>query len=284
MMNDLQKKQLELLKEFDRVCQENNLTYYANGGTCIGAIRHKGFIPWDDDIDVMMPRPDYEKLLKLQNPWSDKKYFFQTFRTDKHYLLNFAKLRDSSTTFIESYFKNVRQNHGVWIDIFPMDGISKKDKVYKKKKRYKCIRTWVNVYLSYPYGLRRKIHKRTFFKDIGLNIVAYLFFWTNLFQYRNKMINHWMKRIPYEEAVYVTNYCGNFPSKAYVRKEWLGKPVRVPFEDTYINVPERYDDYLTFIFGDYMTPPPPEKCIGHHYHRGFDLNMGYEEYLKKHKI
>jgi lipopolysaccharide cholinephosphotransferase len=123
-MNELQKKQLEILKEFDRVCRENNLTYFANGGTCIGAIRHNGFIPWDDDVDVMMPREDYEKLLKLQNPWSDSKYFLQTFRTDKHYVLNFAKLRDSSTTYLESLFYNIRQNHGVWIDIFPLDGIS----------------------------------------------------------------------------------------------------------------------------------------------------------------
>lgn len=283
-MNELQKKQLEILKEFIRVCDENNLTYFANGGTCIGAIRHHGFIPWDDDIDVMMPREDYEKLLKLQNPWSDDKYFLQTFRTDKHYVLNFAKLRDSSTTYIESLFSGIRQNHGVWIDIFPLDGISTKNKEYKKKWRYKSIRTWVNVYISYPYALRRKVRKRTFFKDLGLNIVAYLFFWGNIFQYRNRMIDRWQKRIPYSKATYVTNYCGNIPKKAYVNKNWLGKPQKVPFEDTYISVPEDYDAYLTFIFGDYMKLPPEDKRYGHHFNRGEDMNMGYEEYQRIHKL
>lgn len=282
-MNELQKKQLELFKEFARVCEEHNLVYFANGGTCIGAIRHKGFIPWDDDLDVMMPREDYEKLLKLVNPFSDKKYFLQTYKTDKHYLPNFAKLRDSSTTYIENFFCGIRQNHGVWIDIFPLDGISKKDKPYKVKWRFRNVRSWANVYLCFPYGHRRKIHKRTFFKDIGLNIFAYLFFWGNIFQYRNRMIEHWMKRIPYKDAVYVTNYCGNIPSKGYVRKSWLGTPKKVPFEDTYINVPEDYDAYLKFIFGSYMTPPPPEKQIGHHFNKGYSLEMGYEEYQRIHR-
>ena len=283
-MTELQQKQLEIFKEFARVCKEHNLTYYANGGTCIGAVRHGGFIPWDDDLDVMMPRPDYDKFIKLKNPFSDKKFFLQTYETDKHYVLNFAKLRDSSTTFIESYFKDIRQNHGVWIDIFPLDGLSKKDKVYKERVRYKGIRTWVNVYLSYGWALRRKIHKRTFFKDLFLNFVALLTFWGNIFQYRNKMINRWQHKIKFDECVYFSNLCGNLPSHAYTRREWLGTPKVVPFEDTVINVPENYDAYLSYIFGDYMTPPPEDKRQGHHYYKGLDLHMGYEEYQRIHKL
>ena len=125
-MNDLQKRLLVILKEFARVCGKHNLRYFLNGGTCLGAIRHKGFIPWDDDVDVMMPREDYEKFLTLQYEYEGTPYFIQSWKSDPRYTYGFAKLRDSSTTFIEDFYRNHRINHGVWIDIFPLDGMAKK--------------------------------------------------------------------------------------------------------------------------------------------------------------
>ena len=114
-MNDLQKKQLDILKAFIKVCEKHNLRYFLVGGTALGAIRHKGFIPWDDDIDVGMPREDYDKFVLLQDEYKGTPYFIQTYKTDPCYIYNFGKLRDSSTTFIESQYKNHRINHGVWI-------------------------------------------------------------------------------------------------------------------------------------------------------------------------
>ena len=122
-MNELQKCQLEILKEFIRICKDNNLQYYLVGGTCLGAVRHKGFIPWDDDIDVAMPRDDYDKFITLQDQMK-KPYFIQTYKSDKNYIYNFAKVRDSSTTFVENFFACSQMNHGVWIDVFPLDGMS----------------------------------------------------------------------------------------------------------------------------------------------------------------
>ena len=112
-MNDLQKKQLEILKAFIKVCEKYNLRYFLVGGTCLGAARHKGFIPWDDDIDVGMPREDYDKYVLLQKEYEGTPYFIQTWKSDPRYCYNFAKLRDSSTTFIENYFMSHRINHGV---------------------------------------------------------------------------------------------------------------------------------------------------------------------------
>lgn len=134
-MNELQQKERDLLKIFIDFCDKNKLTYFLVGGTLLGAIRHKGFIPWDDDIDVAMPREDYDKFIVLASKHftKDKDVFFQNYRTDKYYPYVFSKLRDSNTTFIEKIYKHVDMNHGVYIDIFPIDGISKNSNEKKKK-------------------------------------------------------------------------------------------------------------------------------------------------------
>jgi len=102
-----------------------NLTYYISYGTLLGAIRHKGFIPWDDDIDVCMPRGDYDRFIKEGSEYLPENYFIQTMESDPKYALNFAKLRDSNTALFEKHVLDVDINHGVFIDIFPVDGYIK---------------------------------------------------------------------------------------------------------------------------------------------------------------
>ena len=147
-MNDLQKRLLVIFKAFAEVCEKHNLSYFLNGGSCLGAIRHKGFIPWDDDIDVMMPREDYEKFLTLQKEYEGTPYFIQCWKTDPHYIYGYAKLRDSSTTFIEDNYVNHRINHGVWIDIFPIDGMSK-EPIDRAKCAKKVKFIWWQTYMAY---------------------------------------------------------------------------------------------------------------------------------------
>ena len=122
-----------------------------------------------------MPREDYDKYMELQYEYEGTPYFIQNFKSDPCYIYNFAKLRDSSTTFIESAFKNHRINHGVWIDIFPIDGMSTK-MIAREKLAKRVKHVWWQVYLSYLPALRRKVKKETWFKDILLNIVAGLFY------------------------------------------------------------------------------------------------------------
>ena len=119
-MNELQQKELDLLKEFVKFCELHNLTYFLIGGTLLGAIRHLGFIPWDDDIDVGMPRPDYDRFCELAEKHFVGDIFFQSYRSDKGYPYIFSKLRNSNTTFIEKIYRHVPMNHGVYIDIFPL--------------------------------------------------------------------------------------------------------------------------------------------------------------------
>lgn len=281
-MNELQNALFLMLKEFVRVCDENNLTYYLIGGTALGAIRHHGFIPWDDDIDVAMPRTDYEKFLKLQKCFSYE-YFIQTYKTDKNYILNYAKLRNSNTTYIENFYATTNINHGIWIDIFPLDGMSKK---YKKPSSlaYKVRFTWWNTFMMYLPSLKRKIHKKTFLKDISLTFVGLLFFFLNIAHLRNKWVNFMMQRIPYEKAFFVGNLCGTNHKKEAMPREIFQQGTVVKFEGLDVKVPYDYDKYLTLLFHDYMKLPPLNKQVGHHHNKGFSLTMGYKEYIKEHKL
>lgn len=281
-MNDLQKVELEMLIEFDKVCRENNLRYYLIGGTFLGAIRHKGFIPWDDDIDVAMPRSDYNKFMKMQDKLPSY-YFIQNDRSDRHYTYNFAKIRDSRTTYIENFYAAHRINHGVWIDIFPLDGVSNKNKP-SKKFRHRFFYVWYNVYLMYLPGLFRKIKKGTVLKDIGLNIVALLTCWLNLFHLRNRWLDFFVSRHKYDESLLVANYMGNIPNRAAMPRAFFMEGKEYDFEGHKFIGPKDYDGYLSWVYGDYMKLPPIEKQIGHHFDKGLSLEMGYEEYMKINKI
>lgn len=282
-MNNLQKCQLNILKEFIRVCEENSLIYFLIGGSCLGAVRHQGFIPWDDDIDVAMPRVDYDKFITLQNKVKEP-YFIQTYKTDKRYIYNYAKMRDSSTTYIENYFTYHRINHGVWIDIFPLDGMSRKDNVPIKRFSKKVRLNWFNAYLMYLPALLRKPQLKTLWKDIPLNLVAILFLFLNVGHYRNKMIDRRVTKISYNDALLVGNFFGSNPTKEAMPKEVFKEGIVMKFEGIDVKVPSDYDKYLTLLYGDYMKLPPKEKQVGHHHNSGLDLNVDYKTFVKWHKI
>ena len=128
----------ENLRVFDEVCKKNNLTYYVMYGTLIGAVRHKGFIPWDDDVDVCMPRKDYNRLMELGNTIFDEPYFLQNPLTDKGYQKTFMRLRNSNTTEIPIKDVAFDRNHGVFLDIFPFDVVpdnkKERDRFMKRLK------------------------------------------------------------------------------------------------------------------------------------------------------
>ena len=137
-MNDLQRAEFEILKIFVDICEKYDLKYYLVCGSALGAVKYSGFIPWDDDIDVALLRSDYDKFCELAPTVLPKNIFLQNFRTDPEFPHIFSKLRNSNTTFIEKGTAHLKINHGVYIDVFPLDGYpvdSKKQISFEKKKK-----------------------------------------------------------------------------------------------------------------------------------------------------
>ena len=282
-MNPLQERLLTILKAFIAVCEKHNLKYFLMGGTALGAVRHKGFIPWDDDIDVGMPREDYDKFMTLQYEYEGTPYFIQNYKTDPCYIYGFAKLRDSSATYIENFYKNHRINHGLWIDIFPFDGMSRK-MVPAKKLGRKVWHVYFQSFFAYLPALRRKVRKKTWFKDILLNIVAGLFYILDIAHFRNKVAEKYAKKIPLNESVLAGNLFGFNMKKEAMPTKIFQEFIKVPFENIEAMIMKDYDAYLTYLYGDYMKLPPEEKRVGHHHNSGFSLEIGYEQYMDEHRI
>lgn len=260
---------LEMLKEFIQICNKHNLRYFLLGGTCLGAVRHKGFIPWDDDIDVGMPRNDYNKFCEIAQKELKDGLFFQNSKTDKNYPMNFAKIRNSNTTFIETSISKIKVNHGVYLDIFPLDGYSnaKKDKflnriynlrvgcIYKANTFKAFIKKLAKIILSFPFAVSYKKARDK----------------------RDALI----QKYNFDESDLVTNYCGAWGDKEIVPRDYFSNGIEGEFEGLKVTLPEKYDLYLKHVYGDYMQLPPEEKRVTHHYTTVIDLEKPYTYYTKK---
>lgn len=264
----LKKKELEILQNFISACEKMNLTYFIGFGTLLGAVRHGGFIPWDDDIDVYMPREAYDEFVKNGHKFLPENYFVQTIESEPLYALNFAKLRDSNTTLVERHVIDIDINHGVFIDIFPLDGYIKgknklldlraKDVPVFQEEDKNAISNAIN-------GFNKK-----FLYKIGETLP-------------NKLKTDLSKRaVPkdnpkYEDCEYVACLVDSF-SIIPMKKEIFGKGVLIEFEGIKVNAPENCDEYLKKIYGDYMKLPPKEQRENHHNFHICDVDKSFREY------
>ena len=283
-MNDVQKCELNILKYFHDFCVKHDLKYFLASGTLLGAIRHKGFIPWDDDIDVFMPRADYDKLheiAKKEMNVEGNKYFLQSYETDPNYPYNFMKIRDNDTTFVEKNFKFVNMNQGVWIDIFPLDGLSSDEKIAKKRLR-KFHYTWLIFYLSYFKLLIHKIRLRRPITDFLANVLGYLFYFYNYKNKQNRRIDRITTKYKYEESTYVSSAQDLIKCKIF-KREFFDELELHEFEGEQFYIPKRYDEYLTEMYGDYMKLPPVDKQIGHHFTAYENLNLSWRDFKKDYR-
>lgn len=276
-MNEYQKIMRDSLREFIRVCEKHSLRYYLVTGSALGAIRHHGFIPWDDDIDVAMPRPDAMKLLALKDEFKDP-YFLQHYSTDKAFTYPFMKLRNSATTYIENFFQYHRINHGVWIDIFILDGMSRTP-ILKNKAKNGWF--WFLNYIVFAANMYQKPTRKTFIPQLFFSFISLLLWPFKIGNWLIKAIDRSMKKIPYDEAELVGAYMLWGGNKEAMPKALYGKGFKVKFEDLEVYVPENYHEYLTRRFGDYMQLPPENKRYGHHFLKGESTTIGYQAFLKK---
>lgn len=266
-LTQLQRVLLDELKWFDSFCQKHNLTYYAIGGTLLGAMRHNGFIPWDDDIDVGMPRKDYDRLQEFVEV--SGRYMLEThYSNRKDFCYPYAKIYDTQTTLIEH--KRVNVIRGAFIDIFPIDGIGNSlDESYAK---YKIIKRWYHFYLSIVAGVRKG---RSIKKNAAV-LAARMIPFAYKVQSRIRMkLNALCAQSVNSECLYGGNLLGAYGQKEIVEMSLFGVPKRHRFEDIMINCPFDSDGYLSRIYNDWRLLPPPQKRISHHDFSYLDLNKSF---------
>ena len=252
----LKNTQLELLDEFKLFCENNNLRFYLFGGTLLGAIRHKGFIPWDDDIDICMPREDYDRFLKLYK--ETDKYFLQTTDTDKYYFYHFAKLMKKNTLYNEFFTQRLKTKKGIFIDIFPINGYPCKR---ISKFHYKF---WLFVLnkKSYPLKINKTKKIKRNFSYIVMTVLSWLLLWWAPYNLCAKMRNNFMKRHQYKTSNNVI--VGTNLRKIYSRDSFIGL-TRVDFEGREMYGMDDVSKYLAKMYGDYMKLPPIGERVPHHY-------------------
>lgn len=252
-LDEIKSIEVGILKYIAGICDEYGLRYYLAYGTLLGAIRHKGFIPWDDDIDIAMPRADYDKLVKIFNDRRGESRYDCMSPLDAGYYYDFAKVIDT-TTFVQE--KNVLPARcGVWVDIFPMDGLNKKDVLtHYKLMLYGRCRAF-SVYSKFPH------------KTKGLAVPLEYLFWRmcRIIGYPTFMNSCvWLSQKYKYGSTDWLGIASSFPaSKKYMKKEWFADCVDVDFEGCQFKAPIGFHDILTEYYGDYMQLPSEDKRVSH---------------------
>lgn len=258
----IQELQLNMLLEFDKICRRNNIKYILFGGTLLGAIRHKGFIPWDDDIDVGLLRNDYEKFIKIAKEELPGSLFLQHTSTDKKSIFPFVKIRKKHTLFLEKGTRKIKMNQGVFIDVFPLDNYNSQD-----KKNIKILRR-VNILMNLMIkGHSKFIYNKSkwYLQPFKILMKVFVFVPSKWFI---KRIDIELSKLKSIKADYVNHYTNGISKKRLdrfkIEKSAFDNLIEVEFNDNFFPVPKNYDLILKRCYGDYMKLPPKEKQIPHH--------------------
>lgn len=275
VIREVQKVELKILREVASICEKHGLRYFLYYGTLIGAVRHKGFIPWDDDVDIVMPREDYKRFLEIAKKELPSHLFLQHRTTDRGYCYLIAKVRDSNTTFIEQAgyaFKNMHQ--GIYIDIFPLDSVD--GLKLKQKILVKTLRVLWNVYFmkKHPYYTEQNVLQK-----INLSIYKLLPLNCSLLARIYEKLSMLCKD---KKSEYVADFTHNPKMKQIYRREWFSQIVKLEFEGELFNVPSGYDECLKHVYGDYMQLPPEEQRRPKH-NVFCDPGKPYTEYVNSWK-
>ncbi|MBQ3231032.1 MAG: LicD family protein [Clostridia bacterium] len=262
-IRDYQLAQLELIKMMDKLCAELGLTYYIIAGTLLGAVRHDGFIPWDPDIDIAMPRKDYEKIREYFANNKSERYFYDHYSTEKYHIQPHAlvRIKGSHVVFKSSKPRYMPTYDGIYLDIFPLDNAPKEKKLQEKQmkkiKRLKKIVYIKNARVYKNNNLLMKLSKRF----VSLLLTPFSF------EYLNKKMDKVMQKYNDPSAETLVSMASHYSYwKQLMPKSVYGTPKRIKFEGIELSAPAETIDYLTRLYGDYMKLPPEE-------HRNAMLNI-----------
>lgn len=278
-MTDLQECEFNILKAVLNICEKYNIRYYLVCGSALGAVKYKGFIPWDDDIDVAMPRPDYELFLsKAQNELPDY-YRVSNYRTDPYLPLTGSKIKDVRTTFIEPFHAGRDIIHSVFIDVFPLDGYpSKKFGQFIFNARRRALENKRDCCVSYERNLKWGIR---YFGRATIYLLHKAFGAYNYSQKTTAKLDKLFSSNPVDESDIWCNFSNSLSKVEYASRFQYGEGTVAEFEGLSVVVPENYDDYLTQKYGDWHAELPKEQQAGHHHYIILDLDNPYTRYVKK---
>lgn len=269
ILRQTQEMAYKILIEFDRFCANHNLTYYLSSGSLLGAVRHGGFIPWDDDIDVSMPREDYEKLINDYIDDLPNNLKLEYYKNTDFFPLNFAKIVNINTTIVEKTGKDKYRVSGAFIDVFPIDGAGNTYKqAIRRRKSFKWILALIPLSAYKPDDKKRSLWKRLVIK------IASIFNTKKL----QDILSYLLKKKSYSKCKYVAVYVGQYGLKEIMPKDVYGVPSKVKFIDEFFNAPQDINAFLTAKYGDYMKLPPEEKRISLHNFIYVNLNQSYKDF------
>ncbi len=264
----------ELLEIIDFICQKYNLKYYLYYGTLLGAIRHRGFIPWDDDADIAMPRKDYETLIELLTTTDELpgSYFLQCDKTEQNYRHPFAKLRKNRTACIIKEHVHIQMHQGIFIDIFPLDELSSNQ-----------LKAWALWNLPHwcdrlcAFSCANLPSRLKFMKPIQIiwKMIFKPSFWARLANFFARILNG-------RSSIFLSTYVTSHSSfkKASILMSQLEPARRVKFEGVWLNIPCKAEENLKLIYGDYLSLPPDDQRVSVHSEGGVYVDRDYKDVLR----
>ena len=251
------------LAAVDKVCRDHGLYYYIYDGTILGAVRHGGFIPWDDDLDIAMPREDYEQFVAHAHEWLPEPYEFVCHELDSAYPLPFGKVQDASTTLMER--QHLPYLGGVYIDVFPLDGVPANALLRRLHLvRYDILKK--AVYMAYRDPYRHGKGVSSWLPLLCRRVIGQ--------QRLQRATRRLLCKYPFATSSHVCVYDDGF--HGVIDKAVVGQPTPVQFEHLEVMGVEHPHEYLTHMYGDYMTLPPLEQRRQHRFHY-VDLNVSYKD-------
>ncbi len=265
-LQEIQQTELELLKQYDTVCKELGLRYSLGGGSLLGAVRHRGFIPWDDDIDVMMPRPDYDRFIAYCGENSTP-FTLITYENTQGYNGLFAKLSDPGTRIEDSVMK-MDYEMGVNIDVFPLEGLGQSEeeavRIFRKTELNREI---LNAYLWKKF-FRSKTHSVVY---EPIRLAMYMISRVADPKKLLRKVDRINRSHSFEDAGFAGCVCGSYRLQEIMKQSTFTEYVELPFEGLSLMAIRDYDAYLTKHYGDYMQLPPEDKRETHHTYKAYVL-------------
>ncbi len=269
-LRELQLCELGVLKAVKSLCDKHQIRYYLSSGTLLGAVRHQGFIPWDNDIDVEMPYPDYLRFLAVAQAELGEDYFLQNSDSDPFFHFAYSRVRKNGTTMMREWEKEIPSHYGVWVDIFPMAYVGG-TLDYRIKRLMLTCRTFLRMHEAVFRYNQKWLVSQSSAPTVMLVKAA-----RSLPQgFRYKICKAIEKRIfQNREKAYLSNVWTNITRR--IPKESFEPATELLFEDELFSAPKDYDTYLRIAYGDYMTPPPEDKRGGEHGDLHVDLNHAWK--------